>query len=188
MMWYGLRFLRSPRSGLALDFLILIATTAVLLLPWMWQQYVSGGSPLYPFLGQGNHLSLSKLDIFGDSIKSKLRTAILFMPHGVVSPAIVSLLLLLRRPLNDDLARWQAMTASVGAAVAFSFIIPYQLGAGELNSVIRYCQPILYSALISAGLWGFFTGRPLTRGLALCLAVIHRKSMDGCREHVAERP
>jgi hypothetical protein len=170
--WYGLRMRHSPRLSLVRELSLLGLTTAALLAPWMWQQYQSSGTPLYPLLGNGYDISGAGLKIL-DPVGIKLKSAIYFLLDGQNMPAILGLFLLAKNPFKGDPARWRVGLASLFAAALESSIIAYELGPKAEIGNHRYTQPILYSALIPVGLGGILGPRPSTRGtgLALCLAM-----------------
>src|SRR5262249_49567871 len=73
LCWYSLRMPHSPGLALVRELSLVGFIGSVLLLPWMWQQYCSGGTPLYPLLGKGYLLQGLGFDLVGGSITSKLK-------------------------------------------------------------------------------------------------------------------
>ncbi len=169
--WYGLRMLHSPGFGLLTELSVVGLVTLALLIPWMRQQYLSGGTPFYPVLGKGYLLYGLGLDIVGDSVTSKLKALARTLTAGALVPAIVGVLLLAKNPFENDSIRWRVLLAALSAAVVGSLFLSFHFAGG--SGVARYSQPFLYAALIPAGLAGLFSTSRSTRGtaLALCLAL-----------------
>jgi hypothetical protein len=170
MSWYGLRMLHSPRFDPVRELSLVGFIASVLLLPWMWQQYLSGGTPFYPLLGKGYLFSGPGFDITSDTITSKLKAVAHSLLNGEFIPAVLGLFLLARNPFAGHAGRWHVWGASLCGAAVGSMFLSYHLGEG--TGTPRYCQPFLYAALIPVGLGGFFSTPSSKRGtaLALCLA------------------
>jgi hypothetical protein len=172
--WYCLRMLHSRslaplREAIAVALVVLAA-----LLPWMCYQYVSGGTLLYPALGKGYHLAgrgLVPAEGQGLPLNHRVKSTREFLANGQVMPAVIALLLLAVNPIAGYAARWRILLASTLAAAAGSVIFAFQLCSNSF--VLRYTQPILYPALVLAGLYGFFSKRtsPAAIALLVCLAV-----------------
>ena len=169
--WYGLRLLSTKRPGIALELMVVGFSTIVWLSPWMIQQYLSGGTPLYPFLGHGTHIAIPELTNFGGPFLYKLAALAIFSLTGMMLPAIIALLLLGQTAFREANPFSRSSWAMLFAAVIGCMIISFQGGVQSTNSFYRYVQPILYAALIPAGLLGLVRVQPSTLGLAVCLAV-----------------
>jgi len=169
--WYSLRMLHSPGFGLLRELSLVGLITLAFLLPWMRQQYLSGGTPFYPVLGKGYLLYGLGIDIVGESVTSKVKAAARTLPNGEFLPAILGVLLLAKNPFEGDSVRWRVLLAGLSGALVGSLFIFYHMAGG--SGPPRYSQPFLYAALIPAGLGGFFSTCRSTRGmaLALCLAL-----------------
>ena len=169
--WYGLRLLSSKRFGIVFDLVTIGFSTIALLLPWMIQQYHSGGTLLYPFLGHGNHINTPELINFGGPFPDKLQALARLSFSGLLFPAIMALILLGRRVISEGNEYLHGSYAILVAAVIGSTIVAYHGGIQENNSFYRYVQPMLYAALIPVGLIGLVRLQPSSIGLGICLAV-----------------
>jgi hypothetical protein len=169
--WYSVRMRHSHSVGLMRELSLVGLVASILLLPWMWQQYLSGGTPFYPLLGKGYLLSGLGFGITSDSIATKLKAVAHSLLNGEFIPAVLGLLLLTKNPFAGHSGRWHVWGASLCGALVGSLFISYHMAGG--TGVPRYCQPFLYAALIPVGLGGFFSTPPSKRGMALavCLAL-----------------
>ena len=156
LIWYALRMAGSPRTVLTRELSLIGFIAGVLLIPWMWQQYRSAGTPLYPFLGRGYYVSAR--NIFSPqnfvAVTAKTAKAALRLPFlGPVAPAIVALCLWAGNPSGECIARSRAFAAALAGALAITLLL------GSHDQAIRYIQPFLYASLIPVGLAGFFGAR-----------------------------
>jgi hypothetical protein len=167
--WYGLRMLHSHRLALVRELSLVGLLTFALLLPWMWQQYLSSGTPLYPLLGHGYHQSGNGAAQFGDSVKDKAMAVIDFLPTREAAPLIFGLLLLACDPWEDRW-RWRVFFASTFSILIGSLVLSFLFVS---SSTYRYVHPVHYAGLIPLGLYGLFLRRSSMAGtgLALCLAI-----------------
>lgn len=167
--WFGLRMFVTSGFVLARELSLIGLMTSIFLLPWMWQQYLSAGTALYPFLGKGFHISGAGLEIFGDSLTVKAKAAIYYLASGHAVPALFGLLLLAAKPFEGDEDRWRVLLASLFSASAGSVALSFYMAS---TSIVRYTVSFLFAALIPVGLFGFFSPRPSRSrlALALCLA------------------
>lgn len=169
--WYGLRLLSSRRYDVAFEFVIVGIFTTALLSPWMLQQYHSGGTLLYPFLGHGTHIVTPELANFGGPFRYKLIALAEFSCSGLMIPGIIAMFLLGNMALREPRDLLRSSWAMLVAAIITSMIVTYQGGIQNSTNFHRYVQPILYVALIPAGLVGVIRLQPSSIGLAICLAV-----------------
>ena len=168
--WYGSRMLSSPRFTVVRELSLIGLVTLALLLPWMWQQYRSGGTPLYPFLGKGSHQSSPSLELVGDSVTNKAKFALYYAAAPAEAmPVIFGLFFLACEPWEDR-CRWRIFFASLFSILIISLTLAFQLVS---EAVSRYIHPVVYAGLIPLGLYGFFRRRSSNAGtgLALCLAM-----------------
>ena len=170
--WYGMRLRHSRGLRVMIEPFAIAFVVILLLLPWMYQQYVSGGTFLYPFLGTGNYLQGAAVDPFTNPLSSKVKTVISYLLGGLAAPAILCMLLLSKNPFEGDADRWRVLLAFLAASIIASVVVPFQIGSLIAPVNIRYTQPILYSALLACGVTGFFRAKSSQRamGAALCLA------------------
>jgi len=169
-VWCGLRLLQTAGPVPVREACLIGLISSALLLPWMWQQYLSGGTPLYPFLGRGHHVSGPGLGIFSDTLSIKAKSGLYYLSHAPTVAAVVALILLAAHPFWDDPYRWRVLLASNFAATIGSLAFAFYTVS---NSVGRLTQGFVYAALIPAGLHGFFSSRTSRAriGLPLCLAL-----------------
>ncbi len=140
----------------------------------MWQQYLSGGTLLYPVLGKGYHLSgrgLVSVEGGGVPLKTRLAVTRQFLATGQVMPAVIAFLLLAANPISDHPARWRVLLSSTLSAAVGSAVTSFLLSGDPF--LLNYTQPILHVALILAGLYGYWWTRNSLAGigLLLCLAL-----------------
>ena len=171
LTWYGLRILLTKRTRLALEIMIVGISIVVFLAPWMVQQYRSGGTLLYPFLGHGNHTIAPEFTNIGGPFLEKLLALASFCCSGLFFSAFIALFLFARTVFREPSDFTQSTSAMLFAAVFGSMIVAYQGGIHESNAFHRYVQPMLYVALIPVGLMGLVKRQPSNFGLAVCLAI-----------------
>jgi hypothetical protein len=168
--WCGLRLLRSRGLEPVREVCLIGLIASVLILPWMWQQYVSGGTPLYPFLGKGYEVKGPGLGASDAPLEEKAKAFLYHLSFAPIVAAIVAMILLTSLPFRDRTARWRVLFAALSTATLGSLAMTFHVAT---ETTFRYSQPILYAAMIATGLHGYFGARE-TRvglGLALCLAV-----------------
>jgi hypothetical protein len=169
--WHVLRMLRSPSPLVVRDAAVIGSIATALLVPWMWQQYRSAGTPMYPFLGHGYHTLRASSEVMSDPFNSRARWVVACLMNGELTPAILALALLARGRLQIDRGRWLVLFSALSSVCVTSlFLVSVTPGIG---AGVRYSHPFLYAALIPVGLVGILT-TPLTKtkiGLALCLAL-----------------
>jgi hypothetical protein len=137
----------------------------------MLQQYHSSGTLLYPFLGHGTHIVTPELTNFGGPFRYKLVALAEFSCSGLMIPGIIAMFLLGNMALREPRDLLRSSWAMLVAAIITSMIVAYQGGIQTSTNFHRYVQPILYVALIPAGLVGVIRLQPSSIGLAICLAV-----------------
>lgn len=170
MIWYGLRLLRSFDAATVREICLIGVVSSTLMIPWMWQQYRSGGTPLYPFLGKGYYVSGPGLSPYGDSLTAKTKSLIYALSHAPIVSAMFATALLIVRPFPDAAGRWRVLTAALlGSVFGLAFLAFYTV----TNALERYSYGFLYAGLIAAGLQGYFSPRERRErlGFALCLAI-----------------
>ncbi len=168
LAWFALRAFRTPLFTLARELVLIGIASTVLVLPWMYQQYLSGGTFFYPTLGKGFHISGPGFNVLGDSLAFKAKATIYYLASGHAIPALLGVVVLAFNPFPDDRDRWRVLLAALFAAAAGSVFIAFYTAT---NALVRYTLEFLFVALIPAGLFGFL-GPRLTRGrvaLAFCL-------------------
>ncbi len=169
LAWFSLRISRSFIFTLARESFVIGIAAIVLLLPWMYQQYRSGGTFFYPYLGKGFHVSGPGFSYFEDSLTARFKGLIYYLASGHAVPALFGLILLVFNPFREDRDRWRVLLASVFGAAVGSLGLAFYLAG--LSAVIRYAGAFLYVSLIPVGLFGFLAPR-LSRSraaLAFCL-------------------
>ena len=187
--WYGLRMPHSPRLALAREFSLVGLVVCALLLPWMWQQYRSGGTPLYPFLGTG----YLQAELLGDPFRRKAMAVLCLFGTPAVGLVILGLVLLVYEPWENR-CRWRIFFASLFSILIGSSLLVFQIVNPK---AVRYMYPVVYAGLIPLGLYGFFSRwySRAGKGLALCLAIFvaaHWEnlytSMGGLRDFLRAGP
>ena len=168
--WYGMRIWHVPSLALLRELSLVGLITSVLLLSWMTQQYLSGGTPLYPYLGRGYALPDTQLSVDWATILIKVKKVVHISLIGSTAPAILGLLLLIRNPFKTDLARWRALSAAMFGAAVGPLGLAFMLTSDDLP--IRYSQPFIYAALIAAGSAGKFSTPRSRKGIALALCLV----------------
>ena len=174
VIWSALRMFHRPRYALIKELSLIALIAFALLLPWMWQQYRSAGTLLYPFLGRGYSVrgrNLSNLQNLIAAIGKSVKAALHLLLLGEVVPVVAALVLWAQNPPRENLARWLVFLASLAGALVGAIMITFFLSTND--PATRYSQPFLYTALIPVGLLGFFSARTSWKGLglALCLAL-----------------
>jgi hypothetical protein len=166
----GSRLRRAPGLAPVREVCLIGLISSALILPWMWQQYLSGGTPLYPLLGRGYDVTGPGLGAFDDPLTDKAKALLYYLSFAPVVATIVATILLASHPFRDDPARWRVLFASLASATTASLALAFYTAS---DSIGRYTLNLLYAALIAAGLHGYFSpkGSRAGIGLALCLAV-----------------
>jgi hypothetical protein len=173
LSWYALRLGRQPRSALARELSLVGIAAIVLLLPWMWQQYRSGGTFLYPFLGRGYFApgrDISNLQNLITVIGKSSKAVAHLLLSGQLVPVTVALALCAGKPAGADPARWRVDTASLAAVLGGALALTFILSTDD--QATRYSAPFLYAALIPVGLAGFSSARTSWNGLGLALCLV----------------
>ena len=185
VVWYGLRMWNSPGVAVLREFSSIGFLVSVLLLPWMWQQYLSGETPLYPFLGRGYHGSGIGAEPYDASTAFRAKAAIYFLSDGQVVPVFAALFLACLGPCPEDRTRRRVLIASLLSVSIGSLALAFMMG--KHPAISRYTQPFLFAALIPAGMIGFSSTPPSRRGmaLALCLATFVGYQWDNLHTDLA---
>ncbi len=132
---------------LGLGLLVALAGVAVML-PWMWWQYHSAGTPLYPLLGRG-----FQVEVFFPSVPAPFHgDAVQALKTGLILPCIIlaGLLLAWSRPAVRAAAG--GPVACVTLAIVGGWLIAWPLiaMATEYNNVERYLAAAQMTALTMA--------------------------------------
>jgi hypothetical protein len=141
--------------GLLLSLVALLAMA-----PWMWWQYRSSGTPLYPLLGRGFHV-----EVFFPSAPAPFHgDAIFALKAGIVLPIalIAGMLLIFAVPvLRTHLDR---ATTCVTVAILGGWVVAWPLIAisTEYNGVYRYLAAACITALTVTLAFGWQTGLKLS--------------------------
>jgi hypothetical protein len=167
--WFALRTSRTPIIALMWELFLVGIITVGLLLSWMYQQYLSGGTFFYPFLGNGFHISGPGFEAFRDSLTVRAKATIYYLASGHAIPALLGLILLVCNPFPEDRDRWRVLLASLLSASVGSLVIAFYMAT---NALVRYTLAFLYVALIPVGLFGFFTPRLSHSRVALTFCLV----------------
>jgi len=130
------------------------------MLPWMWWQYHSSGTLLYPILGRGFHVEVffpSKLVPFhGDAVDA--------LKLGLILPITLLIALLLSWTFSTVRASADETTATVTLAMVAGWAVAWPLIAvsTEYNGVGRYLIAARLAALTMALAYGWHVGQQLS--------------------------
>ena len=179
VFWYASRLWHSPRLSIVREICLVGILTLALLAPWMWQQYRSCGTPLYPLLGNGYHAVTFGSALFGESLKHKAFYVVLFLFDLPAVPFVLAVVLMACDPWEDR-RRWRLFAAAAFSAMVASIVFAFQIAN---VSALRYVHPMHYAILIPLGLYGFFRRRSAMAGagLAVCLAIFMGTKWDNLR-------
>jgi hypothetical protein len=136
--------------------LVVALAGLVAMTPWMWWQYHSSGTPLYPLLGRGFHVEVffpsSPEPIHGDAIDA--------LKIGLRLPIALLTVLLLSWALPAIRTTIDRTTASATLAILAGWIVAWPLIAisTEYNGVLRYLMAAQIAALTLALAFGWQTG------------------------------
>ena len=177
--WYASRLWQSPRVVIVREMCLVGLVALALLVPWMWQQYRSCGTPLYPLLGNGYHAHNTGRALFGESPKFKAFSVAVFLFELPTVPLVLALLIMVCDRW-DDRCRWRLFVAAAFSAMITSLFFAFQIAD---YATVRSVYPVHYAILILVGLYGFFRRRPGTAGagLAVCLAIFLGTKWDNLR-------
>ena len=124
--WYASRLWHSRRLSIVREMCLVGLVTLALLAPWMWQQYRSSGTPLYPMLGTGYHAGTGGSPIFGESLKSKLYQMGVFVFEIPAAPFFLAVALMACE-VWEDRCRWRLFTAAAFSAMLASLLLAFQI-------------------------------------------------------------
>ena len=146
-MW-RIGLVAAVRQALPLTVLLALFT-----MPWMIQQYLSSGTPLYPILGKGYFFANdgSQVHPHGDPLRFRLTYLFRYAGLGYTVAPLVTLIASAVVFARSASARSGALLAASLSAVLGSYLICFMLSQ---FSILRYTVPVLYISCLLPGLAG----------------------------------
>jgi hypothetical protein len=152
--------------------LLLGLSTFLFLSPWLIQQYLSSGTPLYPILGKG-HLFANHgfpFEIREEGLLSRIKYVIMYAASGYVFAPLVAMLAMAVCFASSPSALSGTLLATSLSGVLGSYLIAFMIT--QSGGTYRYTSTMLYVSCMLPGLLGIsMAARGGRVGLVLAAAL-----------------